>query len=307
MRTRTNAVAVAALAICSSGGLPAQKGGLDILDGETLWADGGQVFLSEVYRSSSRFFRGSEQAPDPLNRVLRESRTTLGLNYGLLGELTVSALVPWIHNELTVDGPSGRDTDVADGLGDTTLLAKYRLWKTDWYLGSCNWALFVGGEIPTGETDETADGVRLAPALQPGSGSWDAIAATALTFEQDRFKLNGALVYEHPGEGAQDYTFGDLFVAELTPGYRLIVDKFPGPLLRLDLGLQWRHESPADAAGARVADSGGDLLLFRPGLVFWPRPWWGIVLAAELPLWRDVGGSQVGLDDGIFLSVSYRF
>ena len=60
--------------------LPAQQGGLDILDGETLWAAGGQAFISQIYRTGSSFYRGSTEVADPLNTEIRTSRTTLERN-----------------------------------------------------------------------------------------------------------------------------------------------------------------------------------------------------------------------------------
>lgn len=132
---------------------------------------------------------------------MSESRSTLGANYGALPELTLSALVPFVYRELRFDGQSGRESDASDGLGDVTLLAKYRAFKEDWHLGSFNWTVFAGGELPTGTTDAEDGGARLPPELQPGSGSWDAVVATAATFEVDRWKLNGVLLFERNGKG----------------------------------------------------------------------------------------------------------
>ena len=305
--TAPRATLALTVALASSSAAWAQEGGLDILDGETLWADGGQVTLSEILRRRSQLYEGSHRIHDPLNQELWESRTALGLNFGIRPDLTLSVLIPFVYEEFQFDGPSGRETRASSGLGDVTLLAKYRLFKEDWHLGSFNWTAFAGTELPTGETDSSDEGMRLPPSLQPGSGSWDPIVATAATYEIDRFKLNGVLLYQYNGEGAQDYKFGDLLVAEVKPGYRLVVEKFPGPLLRVDFGIQWRHEFPAEQHGSRLADSGGDTLLLTPGIVFWPRPWWGAVLNAELPIYRDLEGQQLASDFGISLSISYRF
>ena len=293
--------------LVGAGPVLAQEGGLDILDGETIWVEGAQLSLSEIYRRKSTLYHGSDRASDPLDQTLAESRTTASLNYGVLPELTLSALVPFVYQELRFDSPSGRERDTADGLGDVTLVAKYRVYKEDWHLGSFNWTLFAGGELPTGSTDEREGGLTLPPELQPSSGSWDAIVATAGTFEVDRFKLNGVLLYERNGKGARDFKFGDLLVAEVTAGYRMVVVKYPGPLLRADLGLQWRHEFAAEDSGHRASDSGGDTLLLKPGVVFWVKPWWGLIVSAEVPVWRDLRGDQLGLDYGVFASVSYRF
>lgn len=301
------AILCAAFFLTSAGTVLAQEGGLDILDGETIWAEGAQVSLSEVYRRKATFYVGSDRASDPLNQALLESRTTLGVNYGVLPELTLAALIPFVYRELRFDGPSGRETDAAGGLGNMTLIAKYRVYKEDWHLGSFNWTVFAGGELPTGATHERDGGMRLSPELQPGSGSWGAIFATAATFEVDRWKLNGVFLFERNGEGAQDFKFGDLLVAELTLGRRLVVEKYPGPLLRADLGVQWRHEFASIQGGQRLPDSSGDTVLLKPGIVFWPRPWWGMIVSAEVPVWRNLRGGQIGLDYGLFASVSYRF
>lgn len=295
------------LLLLSAGTLLAQEGGLDILDGETIWADGTQVSLSEIFRRKATFYRGSDRVGDPLDQALSESRTTASINYGVLPELTLSALVPYVYRELRLGGPSGREADGAGGPGDVTLIAKYRVYKEDWHLGSFNWTVFAGGELPTGQTHDRIGGTRLPPELQPGSGSWDAIVATAATFEVDRWKVNSVLLYERNGEGARDYKFGDLLVAEVTVGRRLVVEKYPGPLLRADLGIQWRHELAAVQGGSRLADSGGDTVLLKPGIVFWPRPWWGVIVSAEIPVWRDLRRVQLGEDYGIFASISYRF
>lgn len=306
MRVRS-AILLGAFLVAGARTVLAQEGGLDILDGETIWVEGAQLSLSEIYRRKATLYHGSDRATDPLDQALAESRTTASLNYGVLPELTLSALVPFVYRELRFDSPSGRESDTADGLGDVTLVAKYRVYKEDWHLGSLNWTVFAGGELPTGSTDERESGLTLPPKLQPGSGSWDAILATAGTFEVDRFKLNGVLLYERNGQGTRDFKFGDLLVAEVTAGYRLIVEKYPGPLLRADLGLQWRHEFAEEDGGDRAFDSGGDTLLLKPGVVYWVKPWWGVIVSAEIPVWRHLRGDQLGLDYGVFASVSYRF
>lgn len=202
---------------------------------------------------------------------------------------------------------SGRFRDSADGLGDLAVVAKYRLWKHDLTLFSVNWTVFAGVEAPTGRTNSREHGDRLAPDLQPGSGSWDFIAATAATLEIDRFKVNAVVRAVRNGRGTQDFKAGDTLSGELTLGYRVIVEKFPGPLLRLQAGLEWTHEFRARQDGHRLRDSGSDTLVIRPAAVFWPRAWLGLVLEADIPLYQDVGGRQLALDFGVSLSVSIRF
>lgn len=279
-----------------------RDGALDLFDGETIFEGGLQLTLDGVHRTRTRLYRGNDRVSDPLDREIREERLTLTANYGALPEFTLSLLVPFVSRAAETSG----DRDSASGLGDAAAVAKYRLWKQDWHLGSLNWTIFAGGEAPTGRTDAHDDGERLPPNLQPGSGSWDAILATAATVEQDRFKLTGVLLGQLNGNGAQDFAFGDVIVAELTPGWRVIVEPYPGPLLRFELGLQYRHEFAASQDGHRLGDSGGDELRLKPAAVFWPRANWGIILSSEVPVWRDLRGEQLGLDWSVFVAVSVR-
>jgi hypothetical protein len=279
-----------------------RDGALDVFDGETLFEGGLQLTVDGIRRARTQLYRGRERVSDPLDRRWTEERLTLTANYGLWPDLTLSLLVPFVSRRAEMEG----DTDRALGPGDVAAVAKFRAWKRDWHLGSFNWTLFAGGEVPTGRADVHDDGERLPPWLQPGSGSWDAIVATAATFEQDRFKLNGVLLGQFNGRGSRDYATGDVLVAELTPGWRVVVEPYPGPLLRLELGLQYRHEFAASRNGERIDDSGGDELRLKPAAVFWPRANWGIILSGEIPIWRELRGEQLGLDGSVLLAVSVR-
>ncbi|MEK7465771.1 MAG: transporter [Planctomycetota bacterium] len=285
----------------------AQDGLLDVYDGETLWQGGIQVSGGWFFRQESLPLEGDSRRNDPEDRTFREHRATLAASYGVLPQLSICGVVPWIHRERAREDASGTRRETAEGLGDLAIMAKYRVWKRDAHLFSFNWTLFAGAEIPTGDTGEREGGKRLSPQLQPGSGSWDVIAATAVTLDVDRLKINAVIRGVRNGTGAQDYKEGDALTGELTVGYRVIVEKYPGPLLRLQACLKWTHRFRARQDGDRLRDSGGDALFLRPAAVFWPRPWLGFVLEGEIPLYQDVGGRQLGLDFAVSISVSVRF
>lgn len=286
--------------------LSAQDGGLDIMEGETIYDGGILLVLSDIYRHYSETYSGSHRVSDPASRVRQDHRITLSGNYGLLPELQLSLLVPYILRELRLDTASGRTTLSSDGIGDIAAFAKARPWKQDWYLGSFNWSVIGGLELPTGSTSERDGGARLAPELQPGSGSVNGILATAGTLEVDRWKFTALFLYQIDGEGARAHKFGDVFVAEVVVRNRLVVEPFPGPLFAVEMTFQWRQEWFSETDSIRIPNTGEERFTLKPTLLFYPRAWWGIETWAEIPVYRRVEGTQLGLDYGVFLALIYR-
>lgn len=286
---------------------PAQEGGLDILEGPTIFADGTLITISEVYRRRSVTYSGSSEVADPADREREDHRLTFGLQYGLTPELTVTALLPFHFREQESTASGVRDTVRSEGLGDCSLILKYRLFKRDWDLNTFAVSLIGGVETPTGSTSETDSGGLLAPGLQPGSGSWDGVFAAATTLQLDRWKFNAIVLQQLQGEGSRDHTFGDTTVVEVSAGNRFWIDKYPGPSMNGGLGIQFRHDEPNEINGADVANSGGDFVTLKPSLVYHPKPWWDLVLTGEVPIYRDVEGTQLVSDFGVFFAIGYRF
>ena len=81
-------------------GMLLQEGGLEILEGETLYQEGWLFTLSESYRQKGSIFQGDDRKHDPLDQLRIDHRVTATVNYGILPELTLTALVPWVDREL---------------------------------------------------------------------------------------------------------------------------------------------------------------------------------------------------------------
>ena len=159
-----------------------QEGGLEVLEGETLYQEGWLFTLGDSFSRSASLHDEDGSTRDPLDRVRTDNRVVAGANYGLRNDLTIGALFPYVDR--TVESSVG---DVsADGPGDLTLFGKYRLFRFVGERSSDNLAILAGLELPTGSTDESDAGVTLPTSLQPGSGSWDPFLGGALTFERDR-------------------------------------------------------------------------------------------------------------------------
>lgn len=303
---RALAIAVAAAAGFSPAVALAQEGTLDVLDGETLFEGGWLFTLGSELQARQGLRHGRDRVADPLDRRLTQWSLDFAAHYGLQYNVQISAIVPWIDRELKLDDPAGPDRIAADGFGDLALVAKWRFYRWDDVGKAANFSLIAGIETPTGEDDARSNGVRLAPELQPGSGSWDPSIGAAVTYEPGRWRFNAAALYKRNGLGAQDFKFGDEVFAELAAGNRFWLEPYPGPFMRFDVLLRFRHQGLASDGGSRVADSGGDFLTAGATLAFRPRPTLDFQLFVEVPILEDLNGTQVEEDVSIFFVIGFR-
>ena len=140
----------------------------------------------------------------------------VGFSYGLTDRLTVSAELPYVHNDDLRAGHHSHhgghamnhvmELGSVSGIGDASVLAKYRLPVGD----GANLALIGGLKVPTGSTHKRSnDSERLETEHQPGSGSWDGIFGAAFGTKLGTFGLNASALYHVSGKGAQSTELGD--------------------------------------------------------------------------------------------------
>ena len=291
-----------------AGLLPAfvQEGTLDVLDGETLFEGGWLFTLGAEFETREGLRRGTDRIDDPLDRRLLDRTAALGVHYGLRHDFQLSAILPWIDRELRVDDPTGPDRLSSSGPGDFAMVAKWRVHRWDSVGTATNLAVMAGLETPTGEDGERSGGTLLPPDLQPGSGSWDPSIGAAITHEPGRWRFNAAALYQRNGKGAQDHKAGDELFFELAAGNRFWLEPYPGPFMRFDALVRYRHQGRASDEGDSVSNSGGDLLTVGATLAFRPRPTLDFQVFVELPVWQDVNGTQLEEDISFFFAIGFR-
>jgi Putative MetA-pathway of phenol degradation len=282
--------------------MSAQEGGIELFAGETIYRSGRRVSITEIY-TSDELHTGSREAGSRSLDQWTEKRTVLGFDYGLRPDLQVSILVPYVHRELRVAGARTK----GDGLGDTVLLVKKRVYKRDWRQGSFNVALVVGGELPTGATGEMTRGVRNGPSAQPGNGAWNPFFALAANVDSGLARYDALLFYKVNTEGAQRVEEGDFFVASVNAAYRFINMEYPGPALGAGVGLSFQHRGRTEVAGASDANSGSDVLFFRAGISANPRPNLDLAFGLDLPIVEHYNGTQLGREIQATLTFAIRF
>jgi len=284
----------------------AQEGTLDVLDGETLFEGGWLVTLGGQQETREGLRRGTKRVDDPLDRRLTERTAALGVHYGLRYDVQLSAIVPWIDRALRLDDPTGPDRLSAHGPGDIAIVAKWRVRRWDDVGTATNLAVLAGLEMPTGADGERSGGALLPPDLQPGSGSWDPSIGAAITHEPGRWRFNAAALYKRNGKGAQDYKAGDELFMELAAGNRFWLEPYPGPFMRLDALLRYRFQGRASDGGASLSGTDRDVLTAGATLAFRPRPSLDFQLFVEIPVWQDLGGTQLEKDVSVFFAIGFR-
>lgn len=281
-----------------------QEGSLDVLDGETLYEQGWLFTTGFEYERREGLRRGTRRVSDPLDRRLEEHTLALGAHYGLRYDLQLSAVVPYISRTLTLDDPAGPDRYSEDGLGDAAFIVKWRYLRLDDVGTATNFAVLAGLEAPTGDVDVPSS--PLGRDLQAGSGSWDASIGTAVTHEPGRWRFNAAALYQRNGQGARDVKEGDGFFGELAVGNRFWLEPYPGPFMRFDALLRYRHGWRSTQDGDILHDSGGELLTAGATLAFRPRPTMDIQFFVEFPVYQSLQGLQLEEDLSVFFAFGIR-
>jgi hypothetical protein len=212
--------------------------------------------------------------------------------WGFYRNFDLTVLVPIVTNHF--DAPAAPVVH-GTGLGDTTLLVKYRFYRRDSSRGTTQVSFTVGPKLPTGRADLTSTDGRRAPAgLQPGSGSTDLFLGANGTYT-GLFNFKRLVADEDfhvlvRSEGVQATRLGSDFTSrfwisyrpyEVTDGSR---EWFIGPVLT------WLRSLNDRVAGAIAPGSGGDVFLagittyvgVRPGMHLWLGLDWDAAHSSDL-------------------------
>jgi len=301
-------------------GVSAQDGGIEVLSGNTIFESGARISLSHLYSSRGSLFRGSDEVvngddltkDERIGGSMREHRAVLGFNYGLLPELSLSLLFPYVSKESSSCCAMGvPQRSSSEGLGDAALLGKYRFFSEYWTRSAFHVSAIGGLELPTGSTDEPGATGPLPFFMQPGSGSLDAIVGLGLTLSTGRYRFDTHAIYKANNEGDGDFSEGDFFSIGGSFAYRFYHAKYPGPSANAKIALHWRHESPDEVGGGALPDTGMDELRLSAGLVYHPYPEIDLVALVEIPVYgdyrADAGSGQLALDVRTFFGFGIRF
>ncbi|MBI4539402.1 MAG: transporter [Gemmatimonadetes bacterium] len=224
--------------------------------------------------------------------------------YGVTPQTILMAGIPYVRK--TVEGSGSRRTNA--GLGDAFLLVKQELSARDFVAGNRRLALFAGLGLPTGETE--ADGDLLPVPLRLGGGTVDLTGQLVYSYVNDRTGVHGAAAYATATSAVGEVRVGDRFRYDLAFGYRIFPSVYRSLRdlsLAVYLELNGTVEAVATQRHQTLPDSGGHTVMLSPGLQLLPLPNWAIDASLQLPLLRDLHGTQLGQDWSIAVGVRTVF
>lgn len=260
------------------------------------------------------------------------SMTMVGAAYSFSDDFAVMAMGNYIDNEMrmVIRAANGSDfTMTSDGIGDFTVLGKYRLYKDDNLVPTKQVSMIFGLSLPSGAIDRHftrntvagQNGTILPFKMQLGSGTVDPIIG--LTYQGSRdpwwWGFNTQLE-AHVYNNEQGYHRGQEFRydfyamrqvhdkvvlhAQLNGWYE---GKFVGePYNQRILGNGHLGGNPSNAFTSPLFDPhnyGGHKMAVSLGAQFQPIPLHILELTGTVPIHQDLNGPQ--LQDAYMLRLSY--
>lgn len=255
-----------------------------------------QFFLGTALRTYGHFER-FEGGGDTL-----EAWTVPAIfSYAPIADASLTLTVPYVDRHFETQG---RHFD-AQGLGDVTILGKYRFYRRDLPLGRDQVAFLGGLELPAGST-EKGPGIREAPPLQPGSGSIDTILGVAAATTRKNYGIEAALRLKINSE-AKDVRFGNVLLYDLALA-RQFYPAWPKPFSQLSLLLEFNgRTSGANEIGGEKRPTGGTVLFFSPGVQYVMTENFLAELGVQLPVIQDFPDQALEPDYTVLLGVRYVF
>jgi hypothetical protein len=282
------------------------EGTLDILGGETLYEDGWLFTLGYTMTRKAGLLQNDHRVGDPTHAVEYEQAVTLAAHYGLLHDVQLDVVVPYAFNSIHQENTPGPSRLAAEGLGDIGLFGKWEFFELYEPHKNLKCSLIGGLQVPTGSYHKSDQGVRLPPDLQPGTGAWDPFLGAGINYEPYRWKFDATVLYKRNGENGDHFHFGDELLVELAAGNRFYLEPFPGPFMRFDLELIYRHFGGDRLGGNAVDVTGRDLLTVGGRYVFRPRPSIDMQLEVGVPVYQRVDGIQLAETFSVLLVFAIR-
>jgi hypothetical protein len=314
-------------------------GGLSVFGPDTLDDGQGAAGLRILFTRPDQ--RSDAELEELAGRHIQAHNTDYNLNgsigvaYGITHHLTVSAELPYVRRDGLREGEHGHvdgetvnevvHLDSPSGIGDLSLLAKYRLTEGE----GVGFALIGGIKIPTGSTHERSpEGERLETEHQPGTGSWDPIFGASASAKMGAVRLTASALYQLSTKGAQLTRLGDRLQGGIALSHRFgpAEDQHDEASLNhhhgdeldehhehghsswdafVELAGEWEGRQKVD--GEIEDASGGKWAWVAPGLRFNAASGWSASAAVAVPIWQDIRASHPDNRYRLMLSLGRAF
>ncbi|MEE8200359.1 MAG: hypothetical protein V3R29_04240 [Candidatus Acidoferrales bacterium] len=208
---------------------------------------------------------------------------------------------PYPHLNLTFVSPLvsvQRETPVDDftttSFSDGFVFARYDLVRHIARRGYTRLSPLVGAKLPTGGAF--------------GNGSVDPIGGLVLSHVRDPHWLVTDFQFTYTTEGENGLRFGNQWLYDVAYVYRLLPwGDLDIPALYVVVELNGEHERRARLNGARLANTGGNLVFLSPGIEFMPTNRLVLEFSSPIPVRRDLNGQQLRPTSSFILGVRWLF
>lgn len=274
---------------CSCAGAP-------LIGSQTIGSTGGGnlvLGLTFEHNEISSLYNGSEELE---NETVRRNTQTLlfEANYGLSDRLSLSGTLTYIqkYRKTGLQNPDFTETLTTGGIGDGLFMLKYAIHpQTLWEPYQI--ALGAGIKVPFGTTSLRSNGLALNADMQPGTGAWDGVGWSYLSYTFRAHDINVFAINSYRLTGTNErftafdeFRFGNEFVSEVGSS---------GPVLdRLSylLTIRYRSSSSDLRNGEKLPTTGGKWINLRPGLNYQLSNRWGLRISGKLPVFQHLNGTQ---------------
>ncbi len=246
-----------------------------------------------IVRGQARVVRGSAGTMD---QELTAIAAPAALAYGLTRDLALFAVLPlFVHKSLDLTTPMGRISRGSNGFGDVRFLARYTLLQLDHPGSTLRVAPFAGLQVPTGGHDRSDRFGTIPRPLQPGSGAWDPLGGTVLTYQTLDWEFDTDAGYKS-NTTADQFSFGDEAFTDQSIQYRIwprvLGPGVPGFLYAvLESNLIGTGKNRMH--GRVDPDSGGLIWYLDPGVQYVTERY-VLEAAVQLPAVTSLNGAGLG-------------
>jgi hypothetical protein len=204
---------------------------------------------------------------EPGTERSRGERLDLYASWTPLDRFTVTLDVPFAWNRIIEKEEGERTRSTLSGLGDVSLGSSLVLWRNRDVLPSTWVEARLWVKTPTGRDEAKVEGSR-DPHLQTGTGSWDFGVGFAAVHRLAWGSIYGSAFYRENTPGSLDYTYGDVWLAnlalEVPVGHALAQPWLDWLTAGVELNFRYAGYDRED--GERFVDSGGAILYATPSV-----------------------------------------
>jgi len=268
------------------------------------------------YTRLGTLWSGDRQLGNPIDQYVDSHITQLSVGYSRGGDWQAQFTLPYISRSYRRPDHSRIENGRERGLGDATLAARYRLWRTVTNRGNqLELGLLGGIELATGNSD------RLKPAnhvhhhfvpsgvhehdLALGSGSTDWLVGADARWQHGRWFAQTQVQRKLRRPGAFDYRLADETTWEFGAGRYLILTHTRS--LAAQGLFSTDHRGLDSLAGAAQVDTGASVRYLGARVTGALRRRFESALSLELPVRIRTTDTMVVPDYRIRAAVDWRF